>query len=343
MKIIITGGSGLVGKAIKKIVEEEKEEKEKEEKRDKDEYYFLSSKDCDLLNYEETYKYFAGIQPDYVIHLAAFVGGLFKNMNQKVDMLEQNLIMNYNVVKICHKLKVKKTICCLSTCIFPDKTTYPINETMLHDGPPHDSNNAYAYAKRMLEVHCNAYNEQYGDNFVCIIPTNIYGPHDNFSLEDAHVIPALIHKCYLAKQSGEKFVVRGTGKPLRQFIYSTDLAKLILMIMRHYHEKTPIILSVDEKDETSIANVAKLIAKEYDYEDMLEFDDSYSDGQYKKTADNSKLKKVFENLNLKERKESKGVETKGVEETEAFKFTPINEGIRETVKWFKANYDVSRK
>jgi len=90
-------------------------------------------------------------------------------------------------------------VACLSTCIFPDKTEYPIDESMLHNGPPHSSNDAYAYAKRMLEVQCRMYNENHGDNFVCIIPTNIYGPNDNFNIEDGHVLPALINKCFIAK------------------------------------------------------------------------------------------------------------------------------------------------
>ena len=111
-------------------------------------------------------------------------------------MLETNMAINMNVLKCCHKYRVKKVVSCLSTCIFPDKTSYPINEKMLHNGPPHHSNDAYAYAKRMLEVQSKAYREQYGCNFVCVIPTNIYGPRDNFSLEDGHVIPALIHRCF---------------------------------------------------------------------------------------------------------------------------------------------------
>lgn len=326
MKILVTGGSGLVGQAIKKIVNEHDENYKNNHS-----YLFLSSKECDLTNYQATYNFFEKYKPDYVIHLAAYVGGLFRNMNHKVEMYEKNIQINHNVVKVCHELCVIKVICCLSTCIFPDKTTYPIDETMLHNGPPHNSNNAYAYAKRMLEVQCRAYNEQYGSNFVCVIPTNIYGEYDNFSLTDGHVIPALIHKCYLAKQRGEKFMVCGTGKPLRQFIYSIDLAKLILLILEHYEEKTPIILSVDEKDETSIAEIARLIAKEFDYEHMLVFDSSYSDGQYKKTANNAKLKKVLEKIQNEYEIKSE------------FKFTPLSKGLPKTIKWFIENYDHCRR
>lgn len=311
-KILVTGGTGLVGSAIKKLETEYPD-------------YIIcltNTRECDLTNLLITDNYFKIVKPDFVIHLAACVGGLFKNMNYKVDMLEKNMAINMNVLKCCHKYDVKKVVSCLSTCIFPDKTTYPINETMLHNGPPHHSNDAYAYAKRMLEVQSKAYREQYGCNFVCVIPTNIYGPNDNFSLEDGHVIPALIHRCFLNKKNNDNFVVRGSGKPLRQFIYSEDLAKLIMWVLEDYNENEPIILSVDEEDEVSIGDVATLIAKEFDYEEQMVYDTSFSDGQYKKTADNNKLKTLMR---------------------EKFEFTGIEQGIKKTVEWFKENYEKARK
>jgi GDP-L-fucose synthase len=310
-KILITGGTGLVGYALQSI----------QQKYYNYTYVFLSSKDCDLINYDDTLKCFQKHNPDYVIHLAANVGGLYKNMNFKVDMFESNLQMNMNVLKVCHELKIKKVISCLSTCIFPDKTTYPINEKMLHNGAPHHSNDAYAYAKRMLEVQSKAYQEQYGDDFICIIPTNIYGENDNYSLENGHVVPSLIHKCYLAKQKGELFIVRGTGKPLRQFIYAKDLADLMMWVLDNYKEKDSIILSVGEKDEISIRDMATLIAQSYHYEHMMEFDDSFSDGQFKKTADNSKLMKLHPD----------------------FQFTTVETGINKSVEWFQTNFDKCRK
>ncbi len=309
MKVIITGGSGLVGSAIKSI----------SNLYPNFEFVFLSSKLCDLTNWEQTEKYFNLVKPDYVIHLAANVGGLFKNMKYKVDMLESNLTINSNVLKASHNINVKKLVACLSTCIFPDKTTYPINESMLHLGPPHFSNDAYAYAKRILEVQCKAYQEQYGDNFVCVIPTNIYGLFDNFNLDDGHVIPALIHKCYLAKQSNSKLVIAGTGQPLRQFIYSEDLAKLIIWVLTDYNDSNPIILSVSESEEIAIKDVVDIICKEFEYWNV-EWDNSKPDGQFKKTADNNKLISMNN-----------------------FKFTDINIGLNKTIKWFIENYNIVRK
>lgn len=308
-KILVTGGTGLVGSAIRSISLSYPTY----------EFIFLSSKNCDLTNWEQTYNFFNEFKPDYVIHLAANVGGLFKNMKYKVDMLESNFLINSNVLKASHLIKVKKLVACLSTCIFPDKTTYPINESMLHLGPPHHSNDAYAYAKRILEIQCKAYREQYGDNFVCVIPTNIYGPNDNFNLEDAHVIPALIHKCYLAKQSNSPFEIAGTGSPLRQFIYSEDLAKLIMCVLECYADTEPIILSVNEDEEISIRNLAIIIADEFEYKNII-WDESKPDGQFKKTADNSKLKNLID-----------------------FEFTDLKIGIKKTIKWFNENYDIVRK
>jgi GDP-L-fucose synthase len=303
--VLVTGGSGLVGNAIKIVSKDF----------DNYSYIFISSKDYDLTKIDNTIQMFEKYKPNYVIHLAACVGGLYKNMNNKVKMLELNLMINYNVIKCAHDFNVEKLISCLSTCIFPDKVSYPIVESMLHDGSPHFSNDSYAYSKRMLEIHTKAYRENYGDKFMCIIPTNIYGPHDNFDLEDAHVIPMLIHKCYLAKQNNIDFIIRGTGKPLRQFIYSEDLAKMILTILFKSNNLDNIILSVPESQETSIENIGRLIAKKYDYEDNIMFDESFSDGQYKKTVSAEKILKIIPD----------------------FVFTPIEYGISKTIDWFNKN------
>lgn len=316
MKILVTGGTGLVGSALQKIKKDYPQHL----------FTFLSSKECDCTLYDKVFEYFFKNKPDVVIHLAANVGGLFKNLHHKVFMFEKNMLINMNVLKVCHDLGVKKVISCLSTCIFPDKTTYPINEMMLHNGPPHSSNDAYAYAKRMLEVQSRAYREQYGDNFMCIIPTNIYGSNDNYNLEDAHVIPALIHKCFKAKINNEPFVVAGTGKPLRQFIHSEDLARLIMWILDNVENNDSLIISVGEKEEKSIKDVAFEIAKCYQYEHKLTFDNTKQDGQFKKTADNSRLMKLY--------REKEGKE---------YIFKDFNKGIKEAVEWFKINYENARK
>ena len=208
MKVLVTGGSGLIGRNLQEL---------------KPEWKYLSSKDCNLLNYDNSYDYIKKYNPDCIIHLAAKVGGLYMNMNHNFDMLHDNLLINMNIIKICRELKIKKFIGCLSTCIFPDKVSYPITEDQLHNGEPHSSNFGYSYGKRMLEVFCREMNKSKDYDYKCIIPTNIYGKYDNFNLENSHVIPGLIHKCYLAKKENKPFIIRGTGKALRQFIYAEDL------------------------------------------------------------------------------------------------------------------------
>lgn len=321
-RLLITGGTGLIGTALKKILSSSSltsASSPPSSLQNKYETLYLSSKDADLTSYQATLTLFSKFKPDYVIHLAANVGGLYKNMTQKTELLEKNLSINFNVLKASHALKVKKLISTLSTCIFPDKTSYPIDETMLHNGEPHSSNYPYAYAKRMLEIHSRAYNEQYGTKFMTIIPTNIYGENDNYHLEDAHVIPALIHQCYLAKKADQPFTVRGTGKPLRQFIYSQDLARLIMWVLEEYDQTTPIILAPNK--EYTIKKVAETIAASLDYSDHLKFDFSYSDGQFKKTASNKKLLSLCPYV----------------------QFTSLETGIKKSVEWFVQNFDTCRK
>jgi GDP-L-fucose synthase len=242
-------------------------------------------------------------------------------MKFPVEFYNDNLAMNNNIIQCSHKFGVQKLVSCLSTCIFPDKTSYPIDETMVHNGPPHSSNAAYAHAKRMIDVANKAYAQEYGCKFTSVIPTNIYGPHDNFHLEDSHVIPGLIHKFYRAQRDGTPMAVMGSGAPLRQFIHSEDLARLFLWVLESYDSVEPIILSVGEEDEVSIKDVVTHIRDAFDFAGELTFDTTKADGQYKKTASNAKLRSFLPD----------------------FKFTPIDEGIRATVQWFKENYETCRK
>jgi len=316
--ILVTGGTGLVGKAIEHVINNETG---RFGKLPGETWVFLSSKDADLTSYESTHAAFSKYKPTHVIHLAAMVGGLFKNMKYPVDFFRKNVAINDNILQCSYEFKCKKVVSCLSTCIFPDKTTYPIDETMIHNGPPHDSNFGYAYAKRMIDVLNKAYHDQHQCHFTSVIPTNIFGPYDNYDLQDSHVIPGLIHKLYLAQKKNEDFVVWGSGKPLRQFIFSHDLAKLFVWTLREYEEIDPIILSVGEEDEVSISDVAQAIAKAMNFTGKLVYDTSKSDGQFKKTASNAKLRKYLPD----------------------FQFTPFQEGVDESVKWFIENYETCRK
>uniref|UniRef100_UPI003AAA970E GDP-L-fucose synthase-like n=1 Tax=Centroberyx gerrardi TaxID=166262 RepID=UPI003AAA970E len=315
MRVLVTGGSGLVGRAIQHVVKEERAGREGEE------WIFLSSKDANLMNMEETRAAFQKHRPTHVIHLAAMVGGLFKNMRVNLDFWRNNIYINDNVLQAAHEVGVVKVVSCLSTCIFPDKTTYPIDETMIHNGPPHESNFGYAYAKRMIDVHNRAYFQQHGRCYTAVIPTNVFGPHDNFSIEDGHVLPGLIHKAYIAQKEGKPLVVWGSGTPRRQFIYSLDLARLFLWVLREYNEVDPIILSVGEEDEVSIKEAAGAVVQALGFKGEVVFDTSKADGQFKKTASNAKLLRYLPN----------------------FTFTPFNQALKDTCDWFVANYDTARK
>ena len=310
MIILVTGGTGLVGSAIKEISKNYPQYN----------FIFISSKDYNLTDYQETTKMFIKLKPDYVIHLAANVGGLYKNMKYKVEIFEDNMHINLNVIKCSYQFKVKKLIACLSTCIFPDKISYPILENRLHSGEPHFSNEGYSYAKRMLEVQIRKYREQYNSNFMCITPCNIYGPNDNFNLEDSHVIPALIHKCYLAKKENNDFILKGDGNALRQFIYSYDLAELILKMLEiDKFEYSNVILSPEK--ENSIIEIAEIIKELFHFKKDIKIDNSFSSGQYKKTASNKLLSELFPN----------------------YKFSSLSYGIRETINWFNQNFENCRK
>jgi len=311
--VMVTGGSGLVGMAIRQYVESNY--------KDNEEWVFLSSKDGDLRDRKATEAVFNKFKPTHVIHLAAKVGGLFANMAQKVEFYRENVLINDNIMELCRITKVKKLVSFLSTCIFPNKTTFPIDETMLHNGPPHPSNEGYAYAKRLIDTMNRAYAEEYNCNFTSIIPTNIYGPNDNFSIQNGHVIPGLIHKCYIAKKEGKPFTIWGSGSPLRQFIYSLDLAELTVWVMREYHSADPITLSVDEASEVSIKDVALSVAKAMDFQGEIKFDTDKADGQFKKTACNKKLRSYRPD----------------------YKFTEMDDGIQKSVDWFLANYENVRK
>ena len=171
----------------------------------------------------------------------------------------------------------------------------------------------------MADIQIRAYREQYGLNYTSIIPSNIYGPNDNFSLEHGHVMPMLIHKLYSAKQNNTDFTVWGSGKPLREFIYSKDIAKISEWVVENYAGEEPLIISGDE--EVSIKDLVGILVDEFNFKGKVVFDTSKPDGQYQKPSDNSKIKELLPN----------------------FKYTSFEQGIKETVNWFKENYENARK
>lgn len=304
-KTLVTGGSGLIGSAIQRL--------------GMPNMVYLSRKDGDLTDFNKTMEIFKEYKPTKVIHLAAQVGGIGGNMIHSGEYFRNNIMININVLEAARLAGVKKLISFMSTCVFPDKCAYPLNEKDLHNGPPHPSNFGYAYAKRMLEVQSSAYNSEWGCNYIIAIPTNIYGPNDNFNLTDGHVVPSLIHKCFLAKKNKTDLVVWGSGKPLRELVFTDDIAKLALWMLDNYKESAPIIFT--SGIETSIHDLVRVIAKKTKFKGKIVFDSGKPDGQFRKPSDKTKLKKYLPD----------------------FKFTPVDEGIEKTVNWFISEYPNIRR
>ena len=271
-KTLITGGTGMVGHALQRVIPDAS---------------FVSSTQFDLRDRRATEEMFRTYAPDQVIHLAAKVGGIKANMENLGDFYTDNIRINTNILQSALKYKTRKVLSLLSTCIYPKEVLYPMTEDQIHLGPPHNSNYAYAYAKRMLDIQSQAYRDQYGCNFITAVPNNLYGENDNYDLNNSHVIPALIHKMYKAKQNNESVVLWGDGTPLREFTYSLDLANILLFLLEKYDGRIPI--NVGNTGEYSIREVAQLVAKNLGFENHYVWDINKPSGQYRKPSNNNKL------------------------------------------------------
>ncbi len=300
MNILITGGTGLVGSSFKNIGTDNK--------------LFYIGSEYDLTKKRESDRMLYEYSPDAVIHLAAKVGGVKGNIDMMYDFYTDNIKINTNVIDSCKELGVKKVISLLSTCIYPNNVKYPLTENQIHNGEPHDSNFGYAYSKRMLEVHCRAARKQHNLNYITAIPNNIYGPNDNFNLETGHVIPAIIRKVYEAKMSNKIPVFWGTGEPLREFTYSKDVAKAILLLLENYDGVDPV--NIGKTGDISIKEVVTMISKFLGYKGDIYWDKSKPEGQYKKPSSNEKFLNMFGD----------------------FEYTSFELGIKETCIWFEENY-----
>jgi len=298
---LVTGSTGLLGSEILKIAPNSQGS--------------LSSKYCDLSDGSQLV-----LQPDgkynTVIHCAAKVGGVKANTDNVADFFDDNMKMNMNVMKACKEARLK-LVAVLSTCVYPDAlyVKYPLTEDQLHMGPPHPSNFGYAHAKRMLEVQSRAYRQQHGCKFISVIPNNLYGPNDNYDLEGGHVIPALIRKFHEAITTGTReVVIWGSGKPLREFTFSRDAAKIIVWLAENYDGDKPV--NIGNPEQISIETLALTISGEMNFQGTIRFDSSKPDGQFKKPSSNQFLRSLG---------------WKG-------EYTPLREGLAETIKSFKERY-----
>jgi GDP-L-fucose synthase len=289
-KILVTGGSGMVGKSLKKFLPNAT---------------YLSSKECDLKNEEEVKSLMNNNEFDVVIHLAAKVGGIIDNINKPDDYFVDNIQMNTNIVKWSRITGVKRFIGIFSTCIYPDKViTYPMTEDMLHQGPPTPTNFSYGYAKRCLAVQIDACNKQYGTKYQYLTPCNLYGENDKFG-DNSHFIAALVKKIVKMEKDGSSTLeLFGTGKPLRQFMHSDDLAWVIKECLdKNIYES----FNVATEENLSIREMVDIALKSCNLKNtQLAFDKTKPDGQYRKDVSIEKLKGLLPN----------------------FKTLPLNKGIK---------------
>ena len=297
MKILVTGGSGLVGKHLQDILPEA---------------IYVSSSAYDLTKMDEVREMMIDFEPDTVIHLAARVGGIMDNINCPVDYLEENILMNTNVLKACHQFDVDKVIAILSTCIYPDKVdTYPMKEKDLFNGPPPPTNFSYGFAKRCMAAHIDSYIKQYNKRWSYLIPCNLYGEYDKYEEHNSHFVSALIRKIY---EADDKIEMWGTGKPLRQFMYGGDLARVIKYmidndIVDNFNVAPKEVYSIDE-----IANIGKKACEKDKI--VVNYDNTKPDGQFRKDVDSSKLLSVLTD----------------------FKFTSLEKGIKKVYDNFSKRH-----
>lgn len=279
-KIIITGGSGLVGKSLKKHLPNA---------------IYLSSKDFDLTTEKGVKNMYKTYRPNTVIHLAAKVGGIIDNINKPAEYFTENVLMNSLLLKYAKKYKVKRFVGILSSCAYPDVfNEYPLKEEYLHMGPPSETNFSYGYAKRSLAVQIDAYNKQYKTKYQYLIPCNLYGIGDKDNEYNSHFITALVKKIFDAKQNNESSITLfGDGSPLRQFMFADDFAKIIhYVITNEIYES----FNVAGNENLSIKEMANIALNSCDSNHLkINWDESKPNGQFRKDISIKKLNSLLPN------------------------------------------------
>jgi GDP-L-fucose synthase len=299
-KIFIAGHRGLVGSAILRRLE-------------KSGYKNLITRtrsELDLTDARGVDEFFEVEKPEYVFLAAAKVGGILANDTYPADFLRENLAMELSVIDAAYRRGAKKLLFLGSSCIYPKFAPQPMKEEHLLTGELEPTNEAYAIAKIAGVKLCQAYNKQYGANFISVMPTNLYGPNDNFDLKTSHVLPALIRKIHEAKEHSEPYVtVWGTGTPRREFLHVDDLADACVYLMKTYWGSEPVNIGVGE--DISIRELAELIREVVDYDGDIVYDNTKPDGTPRKLLDVGRLRSL-------------GWQAK----------IPLREGIEQTYSWF---------
>lgn len=304
-KLFVTGHRGLVGQALMR--------------REGSNALKANRHELDLRDAAAVSQWFQAERPVRVIHAAGKVGGILANSREPASFLDENLMMGTNVLRAAWESGVEKLLMLGSSCIYPRECPQPIREDYLNTGPLEPTNQGYAIAKIACVMACDAYRAQHGCSFISAMPTNLYGPHDNFHPGDSHVIPGMMRRFHEAKLQGERTVVIwGSGEPCREFMHVDDLAEACLFLMEHYDEPGPI--NVGTGEEVSIRELAELLREIVHPDCELQFDRSKPDGTPRKLLDVSRI----HGLGWKHRIE-------------------LRDGIERTYEWFVENRDSIRQ
>lgn len=308
-KIYLAGHMGMVGSAIKRKMELEGYKN----------LVFRTHKELDLINQQDVEKFFIEEKPEYVFFAAGKVGGILGNKLHKADFIYENIQMTTNIIHNAWKYGVKKLLFLGSSCIYPKLCPQPIKEEYFLSGILEETNDAYAVSKIAGIKMCQSYYEQYRSNFISLMSTNLYGPHDSFGLKDSHVLPAMIRKFYEAKINNRSTIVLwGTGSAYREFLYVDDFAEAAIFLMNHYND--PTIINVGTGVDISIKQLSETIKKIVNYQGEIIWDMIKPDGTPKKQLDVTKITQL-------------GWSPK----------TTLEEGLERTYKWFVENYERIRQ
>lgn len=304
MKILIFGSNGLVGSSLNRILKKELNNFE---------IVGATRNDANLFSYSETKKYIDTIKPDFVINAAAKVGGIVANNSQRTEFILENLKINMNILESLINHRNTKIINLGSSCIYPLKSEIPIKESSIMSGKLEPTNSPYAMAKLVSIEISEAMSIQHGHNITNLMPTNLYGPNDNFHPENSHVIPGIIHRMHQSKINKDKeFIVWGTGVPLREFLFVDDLSSAILFIIKNKISEN--LLNVGSGVEISIFDLVHVIKKIVGFEGKIVFDKAKPDGNPRKLIDSSKLFSYGWKPNTK-----------------------LEDGLKKTYKWYLEN------
>lgn len=306
MTVVVTGATGFLGRHLVPILEG---------KYGKDAVKGVSSKDYNLINPVEVKKMFSDLQPDVVVHLAAYSGGIGANKEFPADFYYRNTLLTAMLFQEAAMSKVKKMIYPMGGCSYPALAMSPIDESQMWNGFPQPESAGYSTAKKMGIVASQSYRKQYGLNSVILIPGNMYGEYDNFHPRDSHVVPAMIRRYYEGMlENAEKVVMWGSGSPVRDFVYAGDVAAVIPWFIENYDETGPV--NISSGTTTSIKELAETIKELTGFKGEIEWDASKPDGQMVKIFDVSRLKSL-------------GLSCP----------TPLREGIKRTIDWLAKNYN----